>query len=268
MLAIDKPFFIFDAYIFGLFLQVYADRSHITYYNPISTHQSPDGKGSSTLVLTLSNWHFNERAQKVEKDITCLLKDCKVSIKLSSESFAGPSQRRRRQTTTKQANEYKFDKSGLCVDYLAFLALVGQWLPEQKDFWTTVRSKYSTTARVALNEQEGEAPSSGNDKRARSSEKGKSLPQSKRARFQRIRYNGDDDDDDEDICYEEGNVRNNDDDGDGDNDDDDYDNYSNAENVYVEAIAPLLTIPPPPPPSPPPRQSTSTRTGKTSNRKK
>ena len=250
--------------LFGL--QVYADRSHITYYNPISTHQSPDGKGTSTLVLTLSNWHFNERAQKLEKDANCQLKDCKVSIKLASESFQGLAQRRRKQTTSKRNDEYKFDKTGLCIDYLAFLALISQGLPEQEEFWRTLESKYKVSARVELTERDAVVPaptlgSSRDEKRSHPTGKGKSPAKSKRGRYQKsdniVRVEEDDHDDD-------------DDDDDDDEDDDDNNDYSGADEDggYSEIQDPLVLMPAPPPPPPPPVLPSTSRAGKSGSRRK
>ena len=258
--------------LFGL--QVYADRSHITYYNPISTHQSPDGKGTSTLVLTLSNWHFNERAQKLEKDVNCQLKDCKVSIKLASESFQGLAQRRRKQTTSKRNDEYKFDKTGLCIDYLAFLALISQWLPEQEEFWRTLESKYKVSARVELTERAAVVPAptvgtSRDEKRSRPTGKGKSPAKPKRGRYQKsvniVRVEEEDNDDD-DIA---------DDDNDDDDEDDEYnDDYSGVDEDggHSEIQDPLLLMPAPPPPplppSPPPVLPSTSRAGKSGSRRK
>lgn len=265
-----------DQYQFRL--QVYADRSHITYYNPISTHQSPDGKGSSTLVLTLSNWHFNERAQKLEKDVTCLLKDCKVSIKLASESFQGLAQRRRKQTTSKRNDEYKFDKTGLCIDYCAFLALISQFLPEQEEFWRTIETKYKVSARVALTEREAVVPStsaatSRDEKRSHpTGGKGKSPAKSKRGRYQKlhniVRVEEEDNDDDDGIPDD------NDDDGDDDEDNDDY-SGADEDGGFSQIQDPLLLMPAPPPPPPltppppplPAHPSTS-RAGKSGSRRK
>ena len=225
---------------------MYADRSHITYYNPISTHQSPDGKGASTLVLTLSNWHFNDKAQKLEKDVTCMLKDCKVSIKLSSESFVSPAQRRRRQTTSKRNDEFRFDKSGLCVDYLAFLGLLTQGLQDRPDFWNTIEQKYRTTARVAFGDASinvaplaSERPPPTQDKRANPSGKGKAPIGSKRARFQPDEDDGDDDDDNYSNAEEVDEFR-----------------YAESDRIHQRLEESLLLMTGQPPPPPPPPQTT------------
>lgn len=124
-------------------LQTASNRSHYTIYNPISTNDSPDGKSSAKLLITVSNWHFNERAQKLEKDIRCTTKDCKVSIKLSSDTFAKNDKVRRQQ-------EYHFDKNGLCVDYLSFLSLVQDCLSNNSDFWDTLVKSYNQSSKIPL----------------------------------------------------------------------------------------------------------------------
>lgn len=79
----------------------------------------------------------------MEKEIRCLPKDCKISIKLSAEAFVKSAKLRRQQ-------DYHFDKSGLCVDYLSFLSLINDCLKPNTEFWKSIKDSYNVSSRIKL----------------------------------------------------------------------------------------------------------------------
>jgi len=96
-------------------------------------------------VLTASNWHFNEKACKANKDLQCTPKDCKISIKLASTTFTPKASNA---NVTRKPKNYTFDKNGLCVDYWSFRALVSEGIPDH--FWREIERKYAESSGLTL----------------------------------------------------------------------------------------------------------------------
>lgn len=92
------------------------------------------------LVLTVSNFHFNREAASVRQSMTCFPKDCKISLKFSSEKFAVKN--------AATESEYHFDKSGLTIGYYAFMGLLNAANTGESRigaFWSSVARYYKSS---------------------------------------------------------------------------------------------------------------------------
>jgi len=100
-----------------------------------SSSSSAKKKTLTKLVLTVSNFHFNREAAAVRQSMTCSPKDCKVSLKFSSDKFAVKN--------AAVGSDYHFDKSGLTVSYYAFMGLLNA-VNESRigEFWSSVTRYY------------------------------------------------------------------------------------------------------------------------------
>jgi len=100
-----------------------------------SSSSSAKKKTLTKLVLTVSNFHFNREAADVKQSMTCTPKDCKVSLKFSSDKFAVKN--------AASDSDYHFDKSGLTVGYYAFMALLNAANESRiGEFWSSVTRYY------------------------------------------------------------------------------------------------------------------------------
>jgi len=114
-------------------------------YLPVSAHvnQQEDPKTRertevrTELLLTVSNWHFNAKAQKEAKPANCTVKDCKVSLKFASDEFRS----KKKDSGPILAEPYAFDKGGLQVSYGTFADLLSSEAFTH-DFWDDVAGRY------------------------------------------------------------------------------------------------------------------------------
>ena len=93
------------------------------------------------LVLCVSNFHFNRTAATVRQTLVCLPKDCKVSLKFSSDKFASKTP-----TSGAAEDDFHFDKSGLTVSYGAFMGLLLASGQDTEPFWTAVVGNYAESS--------------------------------------------------------------------------------------------------------------------------
>lgn len=93
------------------------------------------------LVLCVSNFHFNRTASTVKQTLVCLPKDCKVSLKFSSDKFAS-----KNPASGATEEDFHFDKSGLTVSYGAFMGLLLASGKDTEAFWNAIVSNYSESA--------------------------------------------------------------------------------------------------------------------------
>ena len=93
------------------------------------------------LVLCVSNFHFNRTASTVKQTLVCLPKDCKVSLKFSSDKFAS-----KNPASGATEEDFHFDKSGLTVSYGAFMGLLLTSGKDTEAFWNAIVSNYSESA--------------------------------------------------------------------------------------------------------------------------
>ena len=98
-------------------------------------------KIETKLVLCVSNFHFNRTASTVKQTLVCLPKDCKVSLKFSSDKFAS-----KNPASGATEEDFHFDKSGLTVSYGAFMGLLLTSGKDTEAFWNAIVSNYSESA--------------------------------------------------------------------------------------------------------------------------
>jgi len=104
----------------------------------------------TSLVLTVSNYHFNVSAAKIKQDQVCAPQDCKISLKFSSDDFVSTDPKSSSQAVAKN---YHFDKAGFCVSYSAFMSLLAD--QALKDlFWPDVLRSYKEATGVDLSKSE------------------------------------------------------------------------------------------------------------------
>ena len=126
-------------------------------------------KIETKLVLCVSNFHFNRTASTVKQTLVCLPKDCKVSLKFSSDKFAS-----KNPASGATEEDFHFDKSGLTVSYGAFMGLLLTSGKDTEAFWNAIVSNYSESAgqdlvsltSEAIEEEEGQPDDDKKRKRA------------------------------------------------------------------------------------------------------
>lgn len=148
------------------------------------------------LVLCVSNFHFNRTASTVKQTLVCLPKDCKVSLKFSSDKFAS-----KNPASGATEEDFHFDKSGLTVSYGAFMGLLLASGKDTEAFWNAIVSNYSESAGqdlVSLTseaiEEEGQPDDGKKRKRAAAGPLSKKIA---KGSGRRVRNAADDDDDEE-----------------------------------------------------------------------
>lgn len=153
------------------------------------------------LLITVSNYHFNLRAVRDPKALTCTPKDCKVSIKFASDEFRGKK---------KDLQEpYFFDKGGFCVGYATFVDLLSSEAFSHT-YWSDVAVRYKESSggadldRLAVRrdsygyDEEAAPPDGGNNKRKGPPKKPqKKATAGKRNRAAAVQFSDDEDDEDE-----------------------------------------------------------------------
>ena len=128
-------------------MQDFEKRNHVTVYLPVTQEVrelGPDNdrkKIETKLVLCVSNFHFNRTASTVKQTLVCLPKDCKVSLKFSSDKFAS-----KNPASGATEEDFHFDKSGLTVSYGAFMGLLLTSGKDTEAFWNAIVSNYSESA--------------------------------------------------------------------------------------------------------------------------
>ena len=110
------------------------------------------------LVLVVSNFHFNKKAQSLRQEVTCSPLDCYVSLKYSSTKFKpdggvaaaeSPTEPELQDVSDESASQYYFDSHYLFLDYQAFTALVADgYLAEH--FWPRVKANFERTTGLPL----------------------------------------------------------------------------------------------------------------------
>ena len=153
------------------------------------------------LLITVSNYHFNLRAVRDPKALTCTPKDCKVSIKFASDEFRGKK---------KDLQEpYFFDKGGFCVGYATFVDLLSSEAFSHT-YWSDVAVRYKESSggadldRLAVRrdsygyDEEAAPPDGGNNKRKGPPKKPqKKTAAGKRNRAAAVQFSDNEDDEDE-----------------------------------------------------------------------
>lgn len=190
--------------------QNFGSRSHQVLYLPVGENRErvEDPKTRETkeirteLLITVSNYHFNLKAVKDPKALTCTPKDCKVSIKFASDEFRGKK---------KDLQEpYFFDKGGFCVSYATFVDLLSSEAFSHT-YWSDVAVRYKESSGGAdldklavrrdsygYDEDSSAAPDGGNNKRKGPPKKPqKKAAAGKRNKAAAVQFSDDEDDEDE-----------------------------------------------------------------------
>ena len=126
----------------SFFFQNFNLRSPVQIYLPVSSETvtiDKETRKQGKVVLAVSNYHFNRGAQAVRQNLKCTSKDCKVSIKFSSEAF---------KSSKVERQEYYFDKGGLQVNYPAFLHLLTDDFSET--LWRGIERYYKEKTGIDL----------------------------------------------------------------------------------------------------------------------
>jgi len=109
------------------------------------------------LLVIVSNFHFNKRAQETEKDFVCTPADCYISLKYSSTKFkgdtddndAGKSAANEPSGVEESEGEYYFDREYVYLSFQAFAAvLLSREIQEQ--WWPQVKRNFEKAASIPL----------------------------------------------------------------------------------------------------------------------
>jgi len=109
------------------------------------------------LLVIVSNFHFNKRAQETEKDFVCTPADCYISLKYSSTKFkgdaddndAGKLSANEPSGVEESEGEYYFDREYVYLSFQAFAAvLLSREIQEQ--WWPQVKRNFEKASSIPL----------------------------------------------------------------------------------------------------------------------
>jgi len=139
-----------------LTFQEYANRQFFSKHLPVGedrrriTFKGKPKDIFTQLVVVVSNFHFNKRAQGIDNDIVCTPVDCYISLKFSSTKFkADGGTEESGEPTGADGQEFYFDREYVYFSFQSFAALlINQDL--KKNWWPLIKKKFEEATSIPL----------------------------------------------------------------------------------------------------------------------